>query len=234
MSPMSPMSGVLPLAALGFGATLVALGALVSVTVFLFARRGWKDLQQARVLADPVPPGALGWRVGQAVTVVGRPLSLHEEWDPFYRNYVWYERVYQEWQHSSSRGSARSYWATRSVEPAKQDFALEVGGGVSLVVSREASEAHDVGVQELPSESGHYRTLIRYYPKETGSLTVCGKLVRDGDGFRIEPDPAVGLLLARGLPRDRARREALKGWTLLVGPPLIILAGFVAFLLMLP
>ena len=200
---------------------LVCLGA-GGVVAGISAWFGWKNLKQAEVLRNPVAFARLGANVGRAVALSGRPENLYEGNDPTRRAHIYFKRIHEHYRRGAGNKGGR--WVTDGTEEWLQEFALHGDGGTVRVADR-PTEVHgttntsDRDGGGLFSEEKRIRT--EAIEARVPLVTVCGKLSRQGEGFRITADPELGLLLSTYGSAGAAAMEATKGWVGLVVVPLV-------------
>lgn len=184
-----------------------------------FARRGWLDLAQARVLTEEVSPSRLDQFVGRACTLRGEPFKdAGIGLTAAHARTLWFCERYLE---KSGSGEDVSYRVVRE-DVAPWDFTLDVGG-VPVRVKNAPTEVHGTTTHASGGE-GPWHSETEVLPL-VSRLTVCGALVRHAGDLWLVRDDRVGLLFAPEPPHERARREELKGWLNLLLAP----AGILAF-----
>ena len=164
------------------------------------------------------------------MTVRGRPESLYTGSDPFFSNWIWFQKRFQQ-RDSYGRRRNRS-WRTVRQDNSPYGLRLTLSDSSTLLVRNDVPTETYGTVKE--TQGGGFgassRVLLKYYSTHTPFLTVCGRLEDTGESLMLVKDKRMGFLLSIHTGADQAKIETTKAWLGLAAAPLGYLAALAYFL----
>ncbi len=187
---------------------MLALGAVLAAPMIWY---GIQSLRQAQLLGR-AQGGAAPRADREAFAARGEVLVDSTATAPRLGACLWYKHEELELR----RIGKNRRWIVVSTEERAGSYRLRLGWG-ELRVSPSPTEIHGRRTEEWPVPG--YETWLGGSTRKTRvqvlpvvrSLTVLGRLRRDGDLWRLEKHPLLGLLVATDELGSRAWKERLKG-----------------------